>query len=274
MLKWSLALALSSCIASSACGDPAVTFSLSSSRSGMTVAPGAAIDWTIAFSVSAGDNLGAGLVSVDLQQQPTNPLLFDLPIAAYIPLEMANFNRPAGLCNPGEGGSPSGYFGLRRGPAGARNLVQIGGAQNTFGQAFLAGAGVGENANVMVGVGQSGPQVLASGSFAAPASCGQYSFTLANPIASVILAHNNPPAISLVARAVTNLSPLTISFTVALTGDLNLDAHVDIVDLTQLLAGFGTTSGATLAQGDVTGDGAVNLEDLTMLLASFGATCP
>ncbi len=79
---------------------------------------------------------------------------------------------------------------------------------------------------------------------------------------------------SVVARVAAGLSPSTISFTVALTGDLNLDSNVDIVDLTQLLAGFGITSGATLAQGDVTGDGAVDLEDLTILLASFGATCP
>ena len=274
MGRLSLALAFSSCFASSALGEPAVTVSLSSSRAGATVAPGTVIDWSIAFSVSGGDNLGAALISIDLQQQPTNPAFFDLPVAADVPFEMSNFNRPAGLCNPGESGAPSGYVGVRRGPAGARNLVQIGGAQNTFGQAFPAGAGVGENANVVVGVGQSGPQVLASGSFAAPASCGQYNFALANPIASVILAHNNPPAMSVVARVAAGLSPSTISFTVALTGDLNLDSNVDIVDLTQLLAGFGITSGATLAQGDVTGDGAVDLEDLTILLASFGATCP
>lgn len=274
MSRLCVALAFSSGCALSALADPGVAFSLSSSRTGTVVAPGSSIDWSIAFSVSPGDNLGAALVSVDLQQQSGNPVLFDLPPAMDIPPAMANFNRPAGLCNPGEGGAPSGYAGVRRGTAGARNLVQIGGAQNTFGQAFPAGAGVGENANVIVGVGQSGPQVLAAGSFSAPAACGQYTFSLANPIASVILAHNNPPAISLSARAIASLSQSSFTLTVALTGDLNLDSHVDIVDLTQLLAGFGIASGATLAQGDVTGDGAVNLEDLTMLLAGFGATCP
>lgn len=57
--------------------------------------------------------------------------------------------------------------------------------------------------------------------------------------------------------------------------DVDLDGNciVNLSDLTQLLAGFGTPSGATNEQGDVDGDGDVDLTDLTNLLARFGNMC-
>ncbi len=55
--------------------------------------------------------------------------------------------------------------------------------------------------------------------------------------------------------------------------DLNHDGTVDLLDLSTLLANFGTTSGATLEQGDITGDGAVDLDDLSELLVQFGQSC-
>ena len=48
---------------------------------------------------------------------------------------------------------------------------------------------------------------------------------------------------------------------------------MDLSDLTQLLAHFGTPGGATLADGDLDGDGDVDLSDLTELLSNFGAIC-
>ena len=39
----------------------------------------------------------------------------------------------------------------------------------------------------------------------------------------------------------------------------------------QLLAHFGTVSGATYEEGDIDGDGAVDIADLGLLLANFGA---
>jgi hypothetical protein len=57
------------------------------------------------------------------------------------------------------------------------------------------------------------------------------------------------------------------------TGDLNCDGAVNITDLGTLLANFGMTTGATLADGDVSGDGAVDITDLGALLAGFGLSC-
>jgi hypothetical protein len=54
-------------------------------------------------------------------------------------------------------------------------------------------------------------------------------------------------------------------------GDANGDGHVDINDLTIVLANFGKT-GMTWSQGDFNGDGVVDINDLTIVLANFGST--
>ena len=59
----------------------------------------------------------------------------------------------------------------------------------------------------------------------------------------------------------------------ACPGDLNGDNQVDIADLTQLLANFGTASGATPEDGDMDEDGDVDITDLATLLARFGTVC-
>ncbi len=56
-------------------------------------------------------------------------------------------------------------------------------------------------------------------------------------------------------------------------GDLDGDCDVDLSDLAQLLANYGTTEGATYEDGDLDGDGEVNLADLAALLAVYGTTC-
>ena len=58
---------------------------------------------------------------------------------------------------------------------------------------------------------------------------------------------------------------------VVIPGDLDGDGDVDLSDLAQLLAHYGTTSGATYEQGDIDGDGDVDLSDLAALLANYGA---
>lgn len=53
-------------------------------------------------------------------------------------------------------------------------------------------------------------------------------------------------------------------------GDINHDGVVNLADLAQLLAHYGTTSGAIYEDGDINHDGAVDLADLAELLAHYG----
>jgi hypothetical protein len=53
-----------------------------------------------------------------------------------------------------------------------------------------------------------------------------------------------------------------------LPGDANQDGHVDINDLTIVLANYGQ-SGKTWVQGEFTGDGTVDINDLTIVLAHY-----
>jgi hypothetical protein len=57
-------------------------------------------------------------------------------------------------------------------------------------------------------------------------------------------------------------------------GDLDHDLDVDLADLAQLLANYGTTSGAAYDDGDLDEDGDVDLTDLAALLAEYGTICP
>lgn len=56
-------------------------------------------------------------------------------------------------------------------------------------------------------------------------------------------------------------------------GDLNYDGEVGLSDLAQLLAHYGTTTGATPIDGDMDCDGDVELDDLAALLAVYNTTC-
>jgi hypothetical protein len=64
----------------------------------------------------------------------------------------------------------------------------------------------------------------------------------------------------------TNTYPLAGS----IVGDLDGDGDVDLSDLAQLLANYGTSEGATYEDGDLDGDGDVDLSDLAELLAHYG----
>ncbi len=244
-----------------------VTVSLNSPQNNQIVAPGSTINWSVSFSVSSGDNLGLALLSTDLTQDASNPVKFDIPAAVAVPAGMTNFARPAGIANPG-----SGYLGTSVGTAGQRNLLQIGGAQNTFGVAQPAGSGIAESANVVSGVGQSGAQALASGSFAAPGTCGTYTYRLANVKANVLTTIGTPPNFSTVNDAAVTLAAATISFSIGVAGDVNSDGSVNESDLGILLSNW-QLNVTPNTNGDVTGDGVVNESDLGLLLANWQLSC-
>lgn len=274
MKRMTIAL-VSAAVLSQAALAQTVTLSLTSPQNGATVAAGSTVNWSINYTVSTGNNQGLALLVVDLAQDAANPDLFDLPIASGVPAGMNNFARPAGVTNPGDGNPLLGYRGVARGTVGEKNLLQIGGAQNTFGTARPSGSGVAESATVVGGVGQSGSTLLASGTFSAPSVAGAYTFQLENAVANVIAQLNSPPAITTVAQATTTLA--APSFTINVGGgnpcpaDLNNDNTVDISDLTLLLSQFGSV-GPGLAS-DIDNDNDVDISDLTLLLSAFGVPC-
>jgi hypothetical protein len=273
-------LALIVCCTSAALAAGTVTFTLESPSHNQTVAPGTAITWTLKASVSTGDNVGLALFAVDLVQDPNNPAFFDLPpgTAASIPTALQKFNRPAGITNPGEGGAASGYIGVQRGTVGQKNLVQIGGAQNTFGQ---AGTGFATDPVVVGGIGQSGAQILLTGTFNAPATGGVYKFNLANAIANVLTTVNTPPNFSPVTRATSSVTGGVVQFTVSTgpkvcKGDMNCDGVVDFKDINPFVAILSGSTPCLAANADCNNDGVIDFKDINPFVAllSGGTTCP
>ena len=264
-----------------------VTLDLTSAQNGQDVTGGATIDWQIAVTVSGGDNAGLAGVITDLVQAAGNPEALDIPPAASVPPAMSNFSRPDGISNPGESNPTTGYTGLQRGVSGSFDLVQIGGAQNSFGVAQPGGTGIAENATVVGAVGQSGSVVIASGSFTAPTTEGTYAFSLGNPQANVFTSIATPPAISPAVAASVATGTGAFSFTVVAgsgcgvecdvpggDADVNDDCNVDLSDLAVVLANFGLSGVATETDGDTNGDSNVDLTDLANILAVFGTACP
>ena len=85
------------------------------------------------------------------------------------------------------------------------NLVQIGGAQNMFGETFT---GVLEDATIEDKVGQEPGgvgRVIATGSFPAPFPIGTYKFDLADGVANTLIDVNTPPAYSRVSAATVDI---------------------------------------------------------------------
>jgi len=266
-----------------ASATPTATLTLESTKNGLTVQPSATIDWTIKVLVSSGDNNGLALVSTDFTQDANNPALFILPPAAGVPAGMTNFARPAGIANPDEGGL-AGYRGVQRPFTGTtKNLIQIGGGQNTFGAALPSGTGIGESATVVTGVGQGTAQTVATGSFAAPAPAGTYTFRLANGLANV-LDLNSPPGFSKAVAATVTL-PAALTFTVQLGptichGDMNCDGRVTFADIDPFVAALSGESAWNVSHpncpwlnADCNGNGTVNFADIDPFVAVIGTTC-
>jgi hypothetical protein len=244
-----------------------VAFDLRSAVDGGLACPGTAVVWEIWVEITTTDNEGLALACVDLVQDAANPEKFDIPYADDVPVGMENFSRPEGVSNPGEGGNSTGYVGVQRGVAGEMNLIQLGGGQNTFG---VAGQSIGTDPNVDANIAKGVATLLVAGSFTAPTTTGQYTFTLQDAVANTITQVNTPPAYSPVDGGAVSYVNQSITFTVPIIGDLDGDGDVDLSDLAGLLGSYGVTSGATCAEGDWDGDGDVDLADLASLLGNYG----
>ena len=256
-----------------ALAQPTVTLTLDSPQDSLVVPIGATIEWSVSVSVSTGDNEGLALFVCDLEQNAGNPELFDIPPADGVPAGMYKFTRPAGVSNPGETDPNTGYIGVQRGTTGQMNLRQIGGGQNTFGEALPPGSGIGEEADCVAGVGQSSAEFIAAGSFTAPSTCGSYSFQAVNAAANVITTHNTPPDFSPVAAATIIIGDDAFEVTVTILGDLDGNYTVDLSDLAQLLGNYNVMSGMSYMDGDLDGDGDVDLADLAELLGRYNTSC-
>ncbi len=248
-----------------------VTLSLASPENGDTVTPGATIHWSIGFAVSS-DNAGLALLVVDLAQGASNPATIDIPPADGVPLALTSFSRPAGISNPGETNPATGYIGVQRGETGEKNLRQIGGAQNTFGEALPPGSGVAESAVVTRSIGQDGLATLAGGSFTAPSTPGTYTFQLENALANVLTVVNSPPQHSQVQRATISLSNAAIVFSVSETPcescDANCDGETDGLDIQPFVdALISSPTGCSSCAGDLDGSGDVTLADIGLFVA-------
>ncbi len=265
-------------ICSSAFAAGTVNLNLLSPQDGQTLAPGQLVQWRIEAEVSTGDNAGLALILVNLEQSPLNAALIDIPLADGVPPQLAAFDAPAGFAN-----NPIGYRGLRVGPVGARNLEQIGGAQNTFG---VAAATMGQDIDVDPGLGQSGPLLIAEGSFRAPFVEGGYQFNLADPLANTLVTVNSPPMQSPTESAFALFGSSSFSFSVdpalSISGDMNCDGVVnsDDADAFALAAVAPTEYQATYPdcnadEGDVNNDGLLDGRDIQgFVQCLIAGSCP
>lgn len=102
-----------------------------------------------------------------------------------------------------------------------------------------------------------------------------------DPLDTSIQTHFQPGLNELVFAVVGDIGPteptgveFSAAVTFFLTGDVDVDCRVDLIDLAYLLTYFGTPEGATRAEGDLDHNGAVELTDLATLLQNFGTACP
>jgi len=254
-----------------------VTLDLTSPQNGLNLRDGEpppTIEWTITATASAGDNMGLACVSVDLVQDLLNAESTILSPADAVPAEMAGFDRPDGISNP-----VAGYRGTERpGDVGAVDIVQIGGAQNTFGapptpQPPLSDFGLDVDVDAHIGQATEG-QLIASGSFVPPMGLGTYRFSLEAPIVNTLDYVNVAPAWSPASPAVIEMGPNggEITFTQCITADANGSFDVtpeDIAAFVDLLVGQVEVDAYSTCALDLNDDGTVNGEDIQLFVDAF-----
>lgn len=264
--------------------DGTVSLTLSSPSDGQDVDAGASVSWTITAEVSTGDNLGLALIAVDLLQDELNPELMDIPPADAAPTEMQGFALPGGVTNP------AGYPGTQVGDTGEQNLLQIGGGQNIFGQA--GPTGIGQDVDVDSSIGQGvGGQVIATGSFNAPATTGSYTFTISGAVANTLETVQAAPLNSTATQADIVYVDDTITFTVipgtnccACPGDLvpgqpGCNNIVDLDDFVEFANAYLSNVGDANYNecADISppgGDGSIDLDDFVTFANQFNQPCP
>jgi len=211
------------------------------------VAPGAAVTWSVTGELSDGNNQGLAMFAFDMSFAGGALLPGDAPGS----MPMQNFATPLGVNNPaGFGGTSIGG-----------GLVQVGGAQNTIVN-FFAPYPTG---TVITGVAAQGaPEVLASGTLAAPMQVGSYTLSVSNVMANAIRTGTTGDPSWAVdgcgVGSVTNLEVVVVGLTADVpslsvqTTDsqvLSLDAGAARAGRMYIMLGTfaGTTPGLNLANG-------------------------
>lgn len=202
-----------------------------------TVTPGATVNYDIVAELSDAANEGLAFFSIDLSFEggalspaanpTTNPIM--------------NFDRPAGMTNPqGFGGTAIGG-----------DLVQIGGAQNTWLNFFAPVP----NGTVITNVAKPGtPVVLASGTLTAPNVVGDFVLSAENIQANVIRqGETGSPFWAVDAAGIGSVSNLTVTVS-ALSVDLGtVSISTPVVRNLSLDAGALNGGRAYLMLGSISG---------------------
>lgn len=241
------------------------------------VSPGQLITWEIWVRIASLSSKGLALACIDLVQDSGNPLMFHVPPAAGVPNGMTNFSRPAGITNPDWLFTGSGYTGTQR----YGNLLQIGGAQNTFGSPLSSG--IGENDTVVPWLGAGQEVLLACGAFTAPNVSGRYRFRIENGVANVLDEINTPPDFCPVSRANVIYSSRHFSFTVATQERTSREPDSSPLESTEASSvageqatagtGYGHRSADALTTG-MTTDGFSALHNGSPLVTGFSQGSP
>lgn len=188
-----------------------------------------------------------------------------MAVATGIGSGLEGFICPAGISHP-----LSGFAGTPLGEVGSKNLVQIGGAQNTFGAA--GNMGMGHDCAVDLSVGQGVPLMIAEGSFMMPPAAGTYVFSLQNALANVLDVVDpppSPPASWPISSAGIDL--ITSSFTVIVPynlapSDFDEDGDVDQSDFghwQSCFTGPARPYPVGCDDADLDGDGDIDHDDLS-----------
>ncbi len=223
---------------------PAAIVVIAGPENGQVIQAGTTIPWQIVAVAGGGASLGLAGVTADLLQYPLDPGV--RPPINLTPgtrgSGLANFDRPLGIANPipGQITSSQSAFGgtlLDTFNDGYPGLIQIGGAQNTFGMPGTSYLGSSQTPVAGVGLQPQG-QVIATGFFTAPNVPGEYVLYLENVYVNYLKTIGGPGVPSEVASA-TVFTNGFVTFTVVPNRlDYNQDSVVNPDDLGDFITDY------------------------------------